>query len=294
MSRESLNLLRDPTGVDVLVDVLLVGMEGEPGDALSGFLGEMGYNSKRVETGLQAIEEIKGNPYIEMVFCSAELADIPAMDLPFLVARARREQSPACVLCSAASSEDVIVDAFRSGYRDFLSAPVEAKNLVKVLQSVRRQRAMQDIRKLEGAGTDTIARSEPAAFGSFAGNLDAGGIDPRGVIRSLREMSRSLRGICDGKIYGDAALEITLVLLKYRADNADLSVSDACELSGTPFSTTLRLVRKMEEAGLLEVFGDPHDKRRNFIALKDDAYRSICSVIERSFISKRAFAQFDA
>jgi DNA-binding MarR family transcriptional regulator len=88
--------------------------------------------------------------------------------------------------------------------------------------------------------------------------------------------SRGLRNrFFPNEMFADPAWDILLDLARADADSQQVSVSSACIAASVPMSTALRWVRLMTEAGLLNRWTDPKDRRRDLIALTDKTASSM-------------------
>lgn len=90
----------------------------------------------------------------------------------------------------------------------------------------------------------------------------------------VRDMLRARRLRADflpGDLFADPAWDMMLDLLAARLEQAHVSVSSLCIASAVPPTTALRWIRTLTDKALVERRADPHDGRRIFIALADDA-----------------------
>ncbi|MGE4321972.1 MAG: winged helix DNA-binding protein [Sphingobium sp.] len=90
----------------------------------------------------------------------------------------------------------------------------------------------------------------------------------------VRDMLRARRMRADflaGDLFADPAWDMLLDLLAARLDHDRVSVSSLCIASAVPPTTALRWLRTLTERGLVVRQADPHDGRRVFIALSDEA-----------------------
>lgn len=72
-------------------------------------------------------------------------------------------------------------------------------------------------------------------------------------------------------IFADPAWDMMLDLYAARLERLRVSVSSLCIAAAVPATTALRWIRTLTESGLFERREDPHDGRRIFVALSDQA-----------------------
>lgn len=90
----------------------------------------------------------------------------------------------------------------------------------------------------------------------------------------VRDMLRARRIRADflpGDLFADPAWDMLLDLLAARLEQERVSVSSLCIAAAVPPTTALRWIRTLTDKGLVERQADPHDGRRIFIALAQDA-----------------------
>lgn len=90
----------------------------------------------------------------------------------------------------------------------------------------------------------------------------------------VRDMLRARRIRADfmpGDLFADPAWDMMLDLLAARLEQERVSVSSLCIAAAVPPTTALRWIRTLTDKGLVVRQADPHDGRRVFIALAQDA-----------------------
>lgn len=76
-------------------------------------------------------------------------------------------------------------------------------------------------------------------------------------------------------IFADPAWDMMLDLYAARLERLRVSVSSLCIAAAVPATTALRWIRTLTESGLFERREDPHDGRRIFVALSDQATQAM-------------------
>lgn len=72
-------------------------------------------------------------------------------------------------------------------------------------------------------------------------------------------------------IFADPAWDMMLDLYAARLERLRVSVSSLCIAAAVPATTALRWIKTLTDSGLFERREDPHDGRRIFVALSDEA-----------------------
>lgn len=104
-------------------------------------------------------------------------------------------------------------------------------------------------------------------------------------VRDLLRARRLREEFMPGELFADPAWDMLLDLLAARLEHERVSVSSLCIASAVPPTTALRWIRTLTEKGFVHRQADPHDGRRVFIALADDAAEALC----RWFSASRRF-----
>lgn len=105
------------------------------------------------------------------------------------------------------------------------------------------------------------------------------------TVRDLIRARRMRADVLPDDLFADPAWDMMLDLLAARLEHERVSVSSLCIASAVPPTTALRWIRTLTERGMLMRQADPHDGRRVFIALSDEAAQALC----RWFAASRRF-----
>lgn len=81
-------------------------------------------------------------------------------------------------------------------------------------------------------------------------------------------------------LFADPAWDMLLDLYAAELEHRRVSVSSLCIAAAVPGTTALRWIGTMTAAGLFERHADQHDRRRAYVALTDDARRSLSGYFE--------------
>jgi DNA-binding transcriptional ArsR family regulator len=90
-------------------------------------------------------------------------------------------------------------------------------------------------------------------------------------VRDLLRARRIRADFLPGDLFADPAWDMMLDLLAARLDHERVSASSLCIAAAVPPTTALRWIRTLTDKGLVERQADPHDGRRVFIALAQEA-----------------------
>ena len=193
---------------------------------------------------------------------------------------AARMSAPSVALMSQASAADWVATLAMFG-----TLSGSGHNLVMhdttVDDSLRLQRLADEVQRIartlaDLAGHETPPlrgvsdamigfRAEPNRFALAPSVVDAG--DVRAIIRLRRMRDRFFRS----DLFADPAWDMLLDLMAARLEQIQVAVSSLCIAAAVPPTTALRWIKTMCENGMFVRVADPHDGRRVFIALSDEA-----------------------
>lgn len=89
------------------------------------------------------------------------------------------------------------------------------------------------------------------------------------------------RGVFPDGLFSDPAWDILLSLAQARIEGRTTQASNIGLEAGIPPSTALRRVKDLELSGLVDRWGDPNDRRRDFVQLSDDGLDAFVQYAER-------------
>lgn len=79
----------------------------------------------------------------------------------------------------------------------------------------------------------------------------------------------------NGDLFADPAWDMLLELFALKLEQRRTSVTSLCRVSGTPATTALRWVAKLEAEKLVVRVPDPRDRRRSFVELSSQGERAM-------------------
>ena len=128
--------------------------------------------------------------------------------------------------------------------------------------------------RIADRASDYIGMPAIAPIGSEVASPDAPPISATQV-RDLLRARRIRADFLPGDLFADPAWDMLLDLLAARLEHERVSVSSLCIAAAVPPTTALRWIRTLTDKGLVERQDDPHDGRRIFIALANEAAEAL-------------------
>ena len=109
-------------------------------------------------------------------------------------------------------------------------------------------------------------------------------LDPVESLRLVREILRSRRRrneVFGEDLFGEPAWDLLLELYAAEITQQRVSISSACIASAVPPTTALRWIEKLEKDGWIGREGDPLDRRRYWVFLKEQGIVAMRKYLER-------------
>lgn len=126
----------------------------------------------------------------------------------------------------------------------------------------------QPIREVERI-ISSAANGSTGPRASRAASLRASTLSHQSV-RCVLRARRARPFFMNGDLFADPAWDMLLELFALKLEQRRISVTSLCRASGTPATTALRWVAKLEAENLIVRAPDPHDRRRIFVELSTD------------------------
>jgi hypothetical protein len=180
----------------------------------------------------------------------------PNIQLACNASAADRAADLAAILAPRA---DRLNDVGRDGHEVLRRLSEEAGRLATMLANLAETEAGELVKPDNGEESEHAL--EPAAI--------------RAIIRARRLRGRYFADA----LFADPAWDMLLDLMAARLENVPVAVSSLCIASAVPATTALRWIRTLTENGLFVRIADPHDGRRVFIGLSDQAARSLAAYL---------------
>jgi len=272
--------LREVSGAAALSvpSVLVIDRDADCLSQCSTMLEELGYRHHCTSTAPDALNSVGRDPAIQILIVNVHT---PGLDGFTMIEEARArvgEARPiAVILLTESPSAELAVKGIHAEAVDLLQKPLDfeaySAALRRAMRYIDRRRQKID----DGKVTQQLAK--------IIATLEAAALAPPSVRATGEEISTTLRTIIASRglrnrffpneMFADPAWDILLDLARADADSQQVSVSSACIAASVPMSTALRWVRLMTEAGLLNRWTDPKDRRRDLIALTDKTASSM-------------------
>jgi CheY-like chemotaxis protein len=239
-------------------------------------LNELGYQHFGVASARQALELLATTPAIQIMLANVHM---PSMDGIALIEEVRAricEVRPiAMVMLTDKVTAELAVKGMHLEAVDLLTKPFGLEPYSAALRRAIRYLANRRSSGDPGGMTNFshhLTRLLAVLEGTQGAQRTEGRASDKEIAATLRCLinSRSLRSrFFPSDMFADPAWDILLDLTRAHFDSQDVSVSSVCIAASVPMSTALRWVRQMTDAGLLQRWTDPRDRRRDLIALTD-------------------------
>ena len=242
-------------------------------------LNELGYRHFSAASAREALELLGTTPAIQILIANVNM---PSMDGIALIEEVRArmcEVRPvATVMLAEKASVELAVKGMHLEAVDLLTKPFGLEPYSAALRRAIRylgtRRPSADANGMSHFGQHltrllAVLESNNQSVPGIRSDSRATDKEIAATLRCVIN-SRGLRSrFFPSDIFADPAWDILLDLTRAHLDNQDVSVSSVCIAASVPMSTALRWVRHMTEAGLLQRWTDPRDRRRDLIALTE-------------------------
>ncbi|MBB6191474.1 hypothetical protein FHS51_001701 [Sphingobium wenxiniae] len=170
----------------------------------------------------------------------------------------------------------------------------EVSRIARTLESLtqRRPQAAPSFElgpRISDRPSDYVGMPVLAPLGGESAGLDGKEHVTAQQVRDLLRARRLRDEFLPGDLFADPAWDMLLDLFAARLEQERVSVSSLCIASAVPPTTALRWIRTLTEKGLLQRQADPHDGRRIFIALADNA----AAALTEWFSASRRFLSYE-
>lgn len=261
------------TTVEQATTVLLVDDDAACLEETQEALANLGYDVRCASDAMAALKLIADDSEIGIVITDLRM---PGMDghtfLEELALRFMPKRPLVALVVTGIPSLEAATLAMRYRALDFLSKPVSAETLAAALRrasatlasmSYKFQiAALEDERAAQGEGNSpdpNLPDREPTAE-----ELSA-------FVQRLLKYQQNRARFFDPELFSGPSWDILLDLAAASFRGEPVAASSVCATTLVPFSTALRHVNSLVEAGLVKRWTDPLDKRRKMLELEPEA-----------------------
>jgi len=166
---------------------------------------------------------------------------------------------------------------YEQGENDSSSRPKKAINRRVMLDDASRNLSPYDMRVLAGSllkladALDQDWSSDGVAsqfhWITQAGRLERNSLELSKIALRVRELGKRRERFLPAELLGEPCWQMLLELFIQFAGGAKISTKSLCLISGSPDTTALRLIDKLEDAGLIKRSTPPTDKRVTLVEL---------------------------
>lgn len=235
----------------------------------------LGYRCIAVADPLAALRVIAEDNEIEIVIVDINL---PTMDgltfLKELSARFTLIRPLVAIVVTGQPSLDGAIQAMRSNAIDFLPKPLGldrlAASLRRATTRLNEANITSQLQALTKGPEDKFPLG-PTEDGTEVLPAPEGAPTDEELLPFVRliKLSRQKRSqFLNSKLLSDPAWDMLLELTSAALENTPVPTASVCAATNAPFSTALRYIRQMVDAGLLRSWLDPTDKRRTMLELE--------------------------
>jgi CheY-like chemotaxis protein/DNA-binding MarR family transcriptional regulator len=250
-----------------------------------GILQKLGLRVDVVANGVEALQALAATSY-DLVFMDVQMPEMDGLTLlEELSNRFMATRPLQAIVVTGQTSLDLAISAMRSNAVDFLEKPVSLQSLSAALRraSARWSRLaaafqLQALAQTGAAPTSDYGyRRDPSASNKPT-------IDDLQNFASQMMKDRQIRSkYFDAQILNGPAWDILIDLAAAGLQGRAVPTSSACASTQAPFSTALRHVNQLVEAGLVKRTIDPGDKRRTLLELEPEALEQMTRYLASSW-----------
>lgn len=249
-------------------------------------LESLGYHCQQAPDAATALRLICNDLRIGIVLTDLLMPDMDGLTLlDELSNRFMATRPLLAIVVTGQTSLDIAISAMRSNAIDFLEKPVSLQSLSAAL----RRASSRWTRLAAVFQLQALAHSGAPLATDFPPRRDVFGQDkptPDDLQNFAMQMmkDRQIRSkYFDAQILNGPAWDILIDLAAAGLQGRAVPTSSACASTQAPFSTALRHVNQLVEAGLVKRTIDPGDKRRTLLELEPEALEQMSRYLASSW-----------
>lgn len=250
-------------------------------------LESLGYQCHQASDATTALRLISNDHRIGIVVTDLLMPDMDGLTLlDELSNRFMTTRPLLAIVVTGQTSLDVAISAMRSNAIDFLEKPVSLQSLSASLRraSVRWTRLAAVFQLQAMAQTGNLAPGLDDSYRRDPSGRDKPTLDDLQNFANQLMKDRQIRSkFFDPQIFNGPAWDILIDLASASLQGRAVPTSSACASTQAPFSTALRHVNHLVEAGLVKRTIDPGDKRRTLLELEPEALEQMTRYLASSW-----------
>ncbi|RRQ52679.1 response regulator [Sphingorhabdus wooponensis] len=263
--------------------ILLVDDDPACLDEYCDAIANLGYAVRSASSAPDALKQIAESPEIGVVMTDLEM---PTMDGISLLSEISNRFSPhrpiVTLLLTAHSDLEVATKAMQSQATDLLTKPVSTEQLAEAL---RRASGHYFATAYRFQITALTKRLDPPILRESTSRQDIKPTEEelQAFTRMLLKFQHSKAKFFDSAVLTGPSWEILLDITEATLRGEAVPASSASASTHVPLSTALRHVNNLVEAGLVQRWTDPNDKRRTLLKLQPHAVSTMQRYLETAW-----------
>jgi len=261
------------TTVEQATTVLLVDDDAACLEETQEALANLGYDVRCASDAMAALKLIADDTEIGIVITDLRM---PGMDghtfLEELALRFMPKRPLVALVVTGIPSLEAATLAMRYRALDFLSKPVSAETLAAALRRASATLASMSYKfQIAALEDERAVQSEGNSPDSNLTDREPTAEELSAFVQRLLKYQQNRARFFDPELFSGPSWDILLDLAAASFRGEPVAASSVCATTLVPFSTALRHVNSLVEAGLVKRWTDPLDKRRKMLELEPEA-----------------------
>lgn len=249
-------------------------------------LGSLGYVCQQAPDATTALRLVSSDHRIGIILTDLLMPEMDGLTLlDELSNRFMATRPLVAIVVTGQSSLDIAISAMRSNAIDFLEKPVSLHSLsASMRRASARWNRLAAVFQLQAMAQAGGVNPVDLALQPDHGLRDKPTLDDLQNFASQMMKDRQIRSkYFDAQILNGPAWDILIDLAAAGLQGRAVPTSSACASTQAPFSTALRHVNQLVEAGLVKRTVDPGDKRRTLLELEPEALEQMTRYLASSW-----------
>lgn len=252
----------------------------------SELLESLGYPCQQAQDAATALQLVSSDHRIGIVLTDLLMPHMDGLTLlDELSNRFMATRPLVAIVVTGQSSLDIAISAMRSNAIDFLEKPVSLQALsASMRRASARWNRLAAVFQLQAMAQAGGILPIEASLRAETDNRDKPSLDDLQSFATQMMKDRQIRSkYFDAQILNGPAWDILIDLAAAGLQGRAVPTSSACASTQAPFSTALRHVNQLVEAGLVKRTVDPGDKRRTLLELEPEALEQMTRYLASSW-----------